>query len=195
MRNFLLSLLLFVLWFSLGIYIYMCQIKQYCNIIYPVHKKEQVNSNAVVDSISTKDNIDTINSPPSTNGTYQEGEEVKIFIEETPLTDIVIYTGFGSNTFEPDDSLNIYITKLITYLESHPLKAISIIGHTDDVGDPETNEWIGMERAKSVSEYIVSQGVPEDKIKVLSKGETSPIVENNSLENRRKNRRIEIKIN
>ena len=57
------------------------------------------------------------------------------------------------------------------------------------------NDWYGMERAKNVKQYLVSQGIDGSRLFASSKGELEPIESNATLEGRRKNRRIEIKIN
>ena len=57
------------------------------------------------------------------------------------------------------------------------------------------NFWFGKQRALNVKKYFESQGIPAVKLKASSKGETSPVVPNDSEENRAKNRRIEITVN
>lgn len=106
----------------------------------------------------------------------------------------ILYAGFGSKTFQPDNTLSAYSLELKNYLAKHPDTHVEIIGHTDNNGDLEANEWIGQERAKSVMEYFVSQGIDATKLTISSKGETSPIATNATLEGRRLNRRIEINI-
>jgi len=106
----------------------------------------------------------------------------------------ILYAGFGSKTFQPDNTLSAYSLELKSYLAKHPDKHVEIIGHTDSNGDLEANEWIGNERAKSVMNYFVSQGIDASKLTISSKGETSPIASNATLEGQRLNRRIEINI-
>ncbi|HET8884876.1 MAG TPA: OmpA family protein [Salinimicrobium sp.] len=106
----------------------------------------------------------------------------------------ILYANFDVNTFKSNQEIDDYAIKLKKYLNENPQKIIIVTGHTDDIGEVEANDWIGMERAKSVRAYLISKGFDENKIKTFSKGETAPMVPNTNRENRAKNRRIEIKI-
>lgn len=106
----------------------------------------------------------------------------------------VLYAGFGSKTFKPDNTLNAYALELKSYLAKHPDKRVEIIGHSDSNGEAEANLWFGKERAKSVMEYFISQDIDASKLTTSSKGETAPIASNATLEGQRLNRRIEINI-
>jgi peptidoglycan-associated lipoprotein len=72
---------------------------------------------------------------------------------------------------------------------------IEIEGHTDNVGSPEINERIGMERAEAVKRYLYEQHqVPLHKINVISYGEEKPVAPNNKRDGRAQNRRVVVKI-
>lgn len=75
------------------------------------------------------------------------------------------------------------------------LKSGSVIveGHTDDVGSNSTNQKLSLARAKSVSAEL-KKLIPSSSFKWREKGlgESKPLVENDSDENRSKNRRVEI---
>lgn len=70
--------------------------------------------------------------------------------------------------------------------------SVTATGHTDSIGTPQYNEKLGLRRAQAVKDYMVSKGVPADKIKAESKGETQPVATNKTKEGRAKNRRVEI---
>ena len=114
---------------------------------------------------------------------------------EIGIANKTLYSGFASKQFKADNTLQAYALELKNYLDKYPNKTATITGHTDSVGDDIANDWFGMERAKNVRRYLVSQGIAASKLKALSKGEKEPIDTNGTLEGRRKNRRIEIKIN
>lgn len=71
-------------------------------------------------------------------------------------------------------------------------RKIMIEGHTDSQGAEEMNQQLSERRAESVKAYLVSQGVPADRIATEGKGESNPIADNNSPEGRANNRRVEI---
>ena len=49
----------------------------------------------------------------------------------------------------------------------------TIVGQTDPSGTERHNQSLGMERAKAVAEYLRARGVPQDQIRVQSKGEVA----------------------
>lgn len=75
-----------------------------------------------------------------------------------------------------------------------PGQTITIEGHTDSVGADDANMKLSQARADSVRSYLVSQGVPQDIVKAMGKGEGVPVADNNSAEGRANNRRVEIVI-
>lgn len=74
-------------------------------------------------------------------------------------------------------------------------KRITVEGHTDSVGSDQNNQRLSQDRAESVREYLVSQGIDAKKISAVGKGESQPITENTTPEGRANNRRVEIVIN
>lgn len=71
-------------------------------------------------------------------------------------------------------------------------RKISILGHTDSVGADDMNQRLSQSRAEAVRTYLVSQGVPTDRIRAEGMGETSPIASNETPDGRANNRRVEI---
>ena len=71
---------------------------------------------------------------------------------------------------------------------------VLITGHTCNIGYKSINQKIGEKRAEAVKEYLISKGVAENRIATDSKGETEPLMPNNSRENYKQNRRVEIQI-
>lgn len=90
-----------------------------------------------------------------------------------------------------DEETKTKLDRLVKYMIECEVTTL-IVGHTCDMGTEEYNQFIGMERAKKVKSLFVKQGVPENQIKVDSKGETEPKFTIDTKENRAKNRRVEI---
>lgn len=127
--------------------------------------------------------------------TYQKISAEKMALIDKGIINKTLYSGFGSKTFKPDNTLNAYALELKNYLVKYPTKKVMITGHTDSSGEAEANQWFGRERAKNVMEYFVSQGIDPSKMSISSKGESAPIATNATVEGRRLNRRIEINVN
>lgn len=68
-------------------------------------------------------------------------------------------------------------------------------GYTDDTGSDLLNYQIGMMRAEAVKTYLVEKGIDAERITTVSKGKNDPLFSNDSEENRRKNRRVQLFIN
>lgn len=72
-------------------------------------------------------------------------------------------------------------------------KKVEISGHTDNVGDDESNRILSENRANAVRDYLVSMGVNNDLLISRGYGETRPVATNNTPIGRQKNRRVELK--
>jgi len=119
-------------------------------------------------------------------------EQLKVV--EDNIADKTLFTKFGTSQFKPDLTLQAYALELINYLVKYPEKNIQITGHTDNVGSEESNLNLGLKRAQTVQKYLISQGIPQDKIQSESKGELEPVADNATEEGREQNRRITIKV-
>ena len=71
---------------------------------------------------------------------------------------------------------------------------IIIRGHTDTSGGKELNFKIALRNAKDIRDYLLNKGLKRQQIKTTAQGEEKPVVDNDSPEGRRKNRRIELEI-
>lgn len=74
------------------------------------------------------------------------------------------------------------------------LETLIATGHTDSIGTEQYNLGLSQRRANSVKNYLVSKGIPADRIYVEGKGEANPIASNATREGRAQNRRVEIEI-
>ena len=71
-------------------------------------------------------------------------------------------------------------------------KVLVVEGHTDSIGSEAANQKLSQERAESVRRFMISEGIDESKIEAVGKGESSPLVPNDTAERRANNRRVEI---
>jgi len=89
---------------------------------------------------------------------------------------------------------NSYINRALSYREQNESSTFSVVGFADHTGPEDYNYQLGLRRATSVRNYMVSQGVSEQSISISSKGESSPVATNATAEGRAQNRRTEIQI-
>ena len=96
---------------------------------------------------------------------------------------------YDDDTFKPGKALMSYADSVNVYLQNHPDKQLTIIGHTDSQGSDAYNLDLGLRRAKSVKAYFEALGIG-NVINAESKGETQPVVPNDTKANQEKNRRV-----
>jgi len=86
------------------------------------------------------------------------------------------------------------LNKLKKILEENPTMKIELGGHTDSDGDDAKNQILSENRAKAVVDWLVKNGIEANRLSYKGYGETKPIVPNDSVENKAKNRRTEVRI-
>jgi outer membrane protein OmpA-like peptidoglycan-associated protein len=69
---------------------------------------------------------------------------------------------------------------------------IIVEGHTDSNGSDAFNLELSQSRAQTVREFLVSRGVPAERIRAQGVGESRPVADNSTPEGRANNRRVEI---
>jgi uncharacterized surface protein with fasciclin (FAS1) repeats len=82
----------------------------------------------------------------------------------------------------------------VEFLSLNPDVRVAIEGHTDSEGDEEPNLALSQDRADSVRDYLVEQGIAADRLETEGFGETRPIASNDTPEGRAQNRRIDFRL-
>ena len=88
----------------------------------------------------------------------------------------------------------VELDRVVKLLQENPAIEIEMSAHTDSYGSDEYNFKLSDNRARSVMEYILSKGIAANRIISHGYGETVPVAENDTPENRQLNRRVEFKI-
>lgn len=84
------------------------------------------------------------------------------------------------------------LNQLVQTLRQHPTIQIEIAGHTDNVGDRRLNQALSENRAKIIRHYLTMNKIAENRLRPVGYGDSRPAAPNDSEENRRKNRRVEV---
>lgn len=79
-------------------------------------------------------------------------------------------------------------------MNQYPDSLIDVYGHTDSTGSDQYNQPLSENRARTVANYLTTQGVSAARVRSQGFGETMPVADNATEEGRRRNRRVEIKI-
>lgn len=85
------------------------------------------------------------------------------------------------------------LNKLAEYLKRKTEINIEIDGHTDNIGNSETNLSLSLARAKSILNYLNKKGISKERISVKGYGDLQPVADNRSEKGRQQNRRIEVR--
>ena len=105
----------------------------------------------------------------------------------------VFYPQYNNTDLILDKELVAYASELKELLKNNPDKKVTILGHTDNVGNARDNFSTGLKKSRQIKWYLTSRrGVPRSKITATSRGEEEPIASNNTVSGRRQNNRIEI---
>ncbi len=84
------------------------------------------------------------------------------------------------------------LAKVAGILLSYPGLNIEVGGYTDSVGSDEMNQTLSENRASSVRNYLVQQGVSTNSVTATGYGETLPVASNDNSSGRQQNRRVEL---
>lgn len=98
---------------------------------------------------------------------------------------------FDSNKFDLKPQSKTELQKLIDFLKENPKTEIQISGHTDDIGDDQSNLILSQNRSKAVYRYLVEHDIEAKRLSFKGYGEASPMADNTTEEGRANNRRTE----
>jgi len=103
-----------------------------------------------------------------------------------------LYINFDTNkaTIKPE-SAGI-IDQIVALMKSQPDLKLSIEGHTDSQGAPESNKTLSLNRAKAVIKQVSEGGISASRMSAVGWGQEKPVADNRTEEGRAKNRRVEI---
>ena len=104
------------------------------------------------------------------------------------MSDVLFDT--GKYTLKP--GAREKLAKVAGILIAYPGLNIAVGGYTDNVGTDQLNQGLSEQRAGSVRDYLVQQGVSTDSITAEGFGNTLPVASNDNSAGRQENRRVEL---
>lgn len=85
----------------------------------------------------------------------------------------------------------LVLSEIADLIKEHSLRALDIIGHTDNTGEVDRNLILSQKRAESVKRYLVGLGVDASALRTEGRGSSKPVADNTTAIGRNKNRRVE----
>ena len=86
------------------------------------------------------------------------------------------------------------LTQIADKLKACPDPSVSVVGHTDSSGNDAINIPLSGNRAKSVADYLISQGVAGNRVTTKGVGSAEPIASNDTPAGMAQNRRVDITV-
>ncbi|MGB5624274.1 MAG: OmpA family protein [Woeseiaceae bacterium] len=137
-------------------------------------------------------------------GNYQDRQEAELRAElegtgvsVTRIGDNITLNMPGNVTFATDSSdlspafFNV-LNSVGKVLGEFDKTVVEVAGHTDSTGSDSYNQSLSERRAQSVSSYLASQGVIQQRLIIVGMGEARPVADNTTASGRQANRRVEI---
>jgi len=103
-----------------------------------------------------------------------------------------IHINFDTSKSDLKDDGVAAVKEIAALLKADPTLKISIEGHTDNVGTPQSNKQLSHARASSVMQAVVAQGTDAARLKAVGHGQESPVGDNRTEAGRAQNRRVEL---
>ena len=104
------------------------------------------------------------------------------------MADVLFETGKYALSTEAQ----LKLAKLSGIIQAHPGLNLAIEGYTDTTGAADFNMKLSQQRADTVRQFLIAQGLSADAITSNGLGEADPIADNNTAAGRKLNRRVEI---
>jgi len=101
---------------------------------------------------------------------------------------------FASGEYSLLTESNAELDKLMKILSENKELKIEIIGHTDATGEDNDNLILSKNRANTVMDFLLSEGVAKERLTAKGYGEKKFIAPNDTEEGKQQNRRVEFKI-
>lgn len=86
------------------------------------------------------------------------------------------------------------LNSIVKVMKENPSYKLLIGGHTDNVGEDAMNMTLSQDRASSVANYLITNGVDPLRVVATGYGESLPVDTNESVKGRTRNRRVEFKV-
>jgi outer membrane protein OmpA-like peptidoglycan-associated protein len=104
------------------------------------------------------------------------------------LGDVLFATGRSTLSLQADHNID----KLVEFMRKYSSVNVLVEGYTDSVGKEDMNLALSLKRADAIKEKLVDKGINPQRITTKGYGEQYATADNNTIDGRKQNRRVEI---
>lgn len=129
------------------------------------------------------------------NGKYNPKGECSVEAyrnKEVLLITIPAHLLFAPNATDLKSTASDYLTPIRRYLKDPDMYRVMLVMHTDNTGSPEYRDQLTADRVNSIFDWFEDSGSDTRYLFSYALGDDMPLKKNDSMENREKNRRLEI---
>ena len=130
-----------------------------------------------------KDTYETLKQDMAEAQVSMEGEKVKVVLPEAVL--------FTINSAELNKEYLPIMGKMAAVLNKYPKTSILITGYTDATGTDDYNLGLSKKRAESARTVLIQNKINANRVFIWGLGSKNPVADNNTVEGRKQNRRVE----
>jgi outer membrane protein OmpA-like peptidoglycan-associated protein len=128
---------------------------------------------------------------------YSEAEVKRRYgtlLDVQPARPVSFTLYFTTGTTELTPQSKAALAQVRERIKSFPAAQVTVVGHTDRVGTPESNDALSLKRAGAIREVLVGIGIARDAIEIVGRGERELLVQTADGKAEERNRRVEIKL-
>jgi len=118
--------------------------------------------------------------------TVNDGQAIKVTFDSGIL--------FATNSSSLNQTSTNALTQFSNSLKTNPDTNVEIFGHTDSTGNDQINIPLSQQRAGSVQNFLMGQGIVGSRMTSQGMGSSMPVADNSTKAGQAQNRRVEIYI-
>jgi len=167
------------------------------SVFYVGCSQDQAGIESPVDKVTIDSNLNEMVSKKNMNAANGIGSQDKSYMNELKAMEgDLSVVNFKFDQFDVDGSMEDVLSKNGEILNNTKFsdKNIKLEGNCDEWGSDEYNYALGLKRAKSVKEFLISEGVNKTRISIISFGESNPVCKEKTKSCWYKNRRVSTKL-
>ncbi len=132
----------------------------------------------------------------SEEGEYFEGKVLEVPMHKVSDGQTIVLNNvfFDTDKYDLKQESRAELNKLVEFMNNNSGITIEIGGHTDNQGSAAHNQQLSENRAQSVMQYLVDNGISADRLSAKGYGQDNPVADNDTEAGRAKNRRTEVKV-